>query len=143
MLGGFGLILGIAGLFGSAAASGYTSNDIKDFNALGAHQRSISEPTPEEKAIYEKWRGKTFNQRHEAFSMLASEHHGYDSGPGARRCLVRLPMAYFMSMSRPNVSLTKIGLAAPVSTTVGVVHEHCALHVPEPCRTAQNSASAA
>lgn len=58
MLGGFGLILGIAGLFGSAAASGYTSNDIKDFNALGAHQRSISEPTPEEKAIYEKWRGK-------------------------------------------------------------------------------------
>ena len=75
MLGGFGLILGIAGLFGSAAASGYTSNDIKDFNALGAHQRSISEPTPEEKAIYEKWRGKTFNQRHETFSMLASEHH--------------------------------------------------------------------
>lgn len=75
MLGGFGLILGIAGLFGSAAASGYTSNDIKDFNALGAHQRSISEPTPEEKAIYEKWRGKTFNQRHEAFSTLASEHH--------------------------------------------------------------------
>ena len=66
MLGGFGLILGIAG---------YTSNDIKDFNALGAHQRSISEPTPEEKAIYEKWRGKTFNQRHEAFSMLAGEHH--------------------------------------------------------------------
>lgn len=54
MLGGFGLILGIAGLFGSAAASGYTSNDIKDFDALGAYQRSISEPTPEEKAIYEK-----------------------------------------------------------------------------------------
>ena len=75
MLGGFGLILGIAGLFGSAAASGYTSNDIKDFNALGAYQRSISEPTPEENAIYEKWRGKTFNQRHEAFSMLAGEHH--------------------------------------------------------------------
>lgn len=75
MLGGFGLILGIAGLFASAAASGYTSNDIKDFNALGAYQRSISEPTPEEKAIYEKWRGKTFNQRHEAFSTLAGEHH--------------------------------------------------------------------
>lgn len=70
MLGGFGLILGIAGLFGSAAAAGYTSNDIKDFNALGAYQRSISEPTPEEKAIYEKWRGKTFNQRHEAFQCL-------------------------------------------------------------------------
>lgn len=34
--------------------------------------------------------------------------------------LVRLPMAYFMSI-QPNASLTKIGLAAPVSTTVGVV----------------------
>ena len=33
--------------------------------------------------------------------------------------LVRLPMAYFMSI-QPNASLTKIGLAAPVSTTVGI-----------------------
>lgn len=34
--------------------------------------------------------------------------------------LVRLPLAYFMSI-QPNASLTKIGLAAPVSTLVGVV----------------------
>ena len=34
--------------------------------------------------------------------------------------LVRLPLAYFMSI-QPDASLTKIGLAAPVSTTVGVV----------------------
>lgn len=34
--------------------------------------------------------------------------------------LVRLPMAYFMSI-QPNASLTKIGLAAPVSTMVGVI----------------------
>ena len=34
--------------------------------------------------------------------------------------LVRLPLAYFMSI-QPNASLTKIGLAAPVSTAVGVV----------------------
>ena len=34
--------------------------------------------------------------------------------------LVRLPMAYFMSI-QPNASLTKIGLAAPVSTTVGII----------------------
>ena len=34
--------------------------------------------------------------------------------------LVRLPMAYFMSI-RPDASLTKIGLAAPVSTTVGII----------------------
>ena len=34
--------------------------------------------------------------------------------------LVRLPMAYFMSI-QPNASLTKIGLAAPVATTVGIV----------------------
>ena len=33
--------------------------------------------------------------------------------------LVRLPLAYFMSI-QPNASLTKIGLAAPVSTAVGV-----------------------
>ena len=33
--------------------------------------------------------------------------------------LVRLPLAYFMS-SQPNASLTKIGLAAPVATTVGI-----------------------
>ena len=34
--------------------------------------------------------------------------------------LIRLPMAYVMS-SQSNASLTKIGLAAPVSTTVGIV----------------------
>ena len=34
--------------------------------------------------------------------------------------LVRLPLAYFMSV-QPNASLTKIGLAAPVSTAVGIV----------------------
>lgn len=34
--------------------------------------------------------------------------------------VVRLPLAYFMSI-QPNASLTKIGLAAPVSTTVGIV----------------------
>ena len=34
--------------------------------------------------------------------------------------LVRLPMAYIMSI-QPNASLTKIGLAPPVSTTVGVI----------------------
>lgn len=34
--------------------------------------------------------------------------------------LVRLPFAYVMSI-QPNANLTKIGLAAPVSTTVGVI----------------------
>ena len=34
--------------------------------------------------------------------------------------LVRLPLAYFMSI-QPNASLTKIGLSAPVSTAVGIV----------------------
>ena len=34
--------------------------------------------------------------------------------------LVRLPLAYFMSI-QPNASLTKIGLAAPVSTMAGIV----------------------
>ncbi len=34
--------------------------------------------------------------------------------------LVRLPMAYFMSI-QSNASLTKIGLSAPVSTAVGVI----------------------
>ena len=34
--------------------------------------------------------------------------------------LVRLPMSYYMSI-QPNASLTKIGLAAPTSTAVGVV----------------------
>ena len=34
--------------------------------------------------------------------------------------LVRLPLAYFMSI-QPNASLTKIGLATPVATTVGIV----------------------
>lgn len=34
--------------------------------------------------------------------------------------LVRLPLAYFMSI-QPNASLTKIGFAAPASTAVGIV----------------------
>ena len=38
--------------------------------------------------------------------------------------LVRLPMAYFMSI-QPNASLTMIGLAAPTSTAVGVVLNVC------------------
>ena len=38
--------------------------------------------------------------------------------------LVRLPMAYFMSI-QPNASLTKIGLAAPTSTAVGIVLNVC------------------
>ena len=38
--------------------------------------------------------------------------------------LVRLPMAYFMSI-QPNVSLTMIGLAAPTSTAVGIVLNIC------------------
>ena len=38
--------------------------------------------------------------------------------------LVRLPMAYFMSI-QPNASLTGIGLAAPASTLVGVVLNVC------------------
>ena len=38
--------------------------------------------------------------------------------------LVRLPMAYFMSV-QPNASLTKIGLAAPTSTAVGIVLNVC------------------
>lgn len=33
---------------------------------------------------------------------------------------VRLPFAYVMSI-QPNASLTKIGLAAPVSTMVGIM----------------------
>ena len=38
--------------------------------------------------------------------------------------LVRLPMAYFMSV-QPNASLTNIGLAAPTSTAVGIVLNVC------------------
>ena len=38
--------------------------------------------------------------------------------------LVRLPMAYFMSI-QPNASLTMIGLAAPTSTAVGIVLNVC------------------
>ena len=34
--------------------------------------------------------------------------------------LVRLPLAYFMSI-QPNASLTQIGLAAPIATCVGIV----------------------
>ena len=38
----------------------------------------------------------------------------------AQTLLVRLPLAYFMSI-QPNASLTRIGLAAPASTAVGIV----------------------
>ena len=34
--------------------------------------------------------------------------------------LVRLPMSYYMSI-QPDASLTKIGLAAPASTAVGII----------------------
>ena len=38
--------------------------------------------------------------------------------------LVRLPLAYFMSI-QPNTNLTKIGIAAPTSTAVGIVLNVC------------------
>ena len=34
--------------------------------------------------------------------------------------LIRLPLAYFMSI-QPHASLTNIGLAAPISTIVGII----------------------
>ena len=59
------------------------------------------------------------------FSMV-----GYFNGNGktlwvmiqglVQTLLVRLPLAYFMSI-QPNASLTKIGLAAPASTMVGII----------------------
>lgn len=45
-------------------------------------------------------------------------------GHGAGTLLVRLPMAYIMSI-QPNASLTMIGLAAPTSTAVGIVLNAC------------------
>ena len=53
--------------------------------------------------------------------------------------LVRLPLAYFMSI-QPNASLTKIGLAAPVSTAVGIVlNIGFFLYLERNSRTRQNS----
>ena len=59
------------------------------------------------------------------FSMV-----GYFNGNGqtlwvmiqgiVQTLLVRLPLSYFMSV-QPDASLTKIGLAAPISTAVGIV----------------------
>lgn len=45
-------------------------------------------------------------------------------GHGAGTLLVRLPMAYIMSI-QPNASLTMTGLAAPTSTAVGIVLNVC------------------
>ena len=63
------------------------------------------------------------------FSMI-----GYFNGSGKtvfvmaqglfQTLLVRLPMAYIMSI-QPNASLTMIGLAAPISTAVGVLLNVC------------------
>ena len=59
------------------------------------------------------------------FSMV-----GYFNGNNKTLCvmvqglvqtlLVRLPLAYYMSM-QPNASLTKIGLSAPAATVVGIL----------------------
>lgn len=55
------------------------------------------------------------------FSMM-----GYFNGNGKtvwvmlQTLLVRLPFAYYMSI-QPDASLTNIGLAAPISTAVGIV----------------------
>ena len=59
------------------------------------------------------------------FSMVGfyngSEHTVWVMFQGlVQTLLVRLPLAYVMS-SVPNASLTKIGMAAPCSTTVGIV----------------------
>lgn len=56
-----------------------------------------------------------------AYNVLSAIFRGLgDSKSPLLFVLVRLPMAYFMSI-QPNASLTMIGLAAPTSTLVGVV----------------------
>ena len=44
----------------------------------------------------------------------------YDFRDQISKKINRLPLAYFMSI-QPNASLTMIGLAAPVSTMVGII----------------------
>ena len=53
------------------------------------------------------------------FQRKQQDRLGYDPGL-IQTLLVRLPLAYFMSI-QPNASLTKIGLAAPISTIVGII----------------------
>ena len=56
--------------------------------------------------------------------------------------LIRLPLSYYMSI-QPNASLTKIGLAAPVSTAVGICLNigFLPLAEPEKCKESQPTAS--
>ena len=61
----------------------------------------------------------------DVFYDIALTKHDREMSAGAaspmiQTLLVRLPLAYYMS-NLPNTNLTKIGLAAPVSTAVGVI----------------------
>ena len=48
----------------------------------------------------------------------------FTTTPGVIQQLVRLPLAYYMSI-QPHASLTNIGLAAPTATTFGIILNIC------------------
>ena len=66
-------------------------------------------------------RNDTIQQTTEGiFDLIRSLHNLLMVQGLIQTLLVRLPLAYFMSI-QPDASLTKIGLAAPASTAVGIL----------------------
>lgn len=72
MAGGFSFLGGLLALFVGSATSGYVPKDVREKRDEFHEIYGNSEPTKEEKEIYEKWRCKGQNQRGEWLYKLAS-----------------------------------------------------------------------
>lgn len=72
MAGGFSFLGGLLALFVGSATSGYVPKDVREKREEYHEIFGNSEPTKEEKAVYDKWRSKYQNQRGEWLYKLAS-----------------------------------------------------------------------
>lgn len=65
MAGGLSFLLGLLGLFGSAAASNYVPKKQRELLNVHSEMFHYDEPSPEVKAIHDKWQNRYQNTRGE------------------------------------------------------------------------------
>ncbi len=73
MLGATAFLLGVAGLFGSAAMVGTENSNISSSGGYGIPSETDRDVSAQVRAVYRKWSGTYNNQRGEWYNRLGTE----------------------------------------------------------------------
>ena len=73
MLGATAFVLGVAGLFGSAAMMGAENSNISSSGGYGIPSETDRDVSAQVRAVYRKWSGTYNNQRGEWYNRLGTE----------------------------------------------------------------------